>query len=188
MEMKSRGSSKPSFETIVAARAKGSLPHYQPGSVKLTRNQPLLIDWGAIWKGYHGDMTRTLCWGSWPRKLASVYAIVLEAHQLAAGQLRAGMSTFEIDKIARDHITAAGYGERFGHGLGHGIGLDIHENPCLSHMAEPVALEPGHVVTIEPGVYLPGVGGVRIENDYVVTTSGAKCLCTMPKDLDWATR
>jgi Xaa-Pro aminopeptidase len=188
MEMKARGSSKPSFESIVAARSKGSLPHYRPGTVLLSRNQPLLIDWGAIWNGYHGDMTRTLCWGKWPRKLADVYRVVLEAHQRAASALRAGRTTVEIDKIARDLIAEAGYGDRFGHGLGHGIGLDIHENPRLTHMADPAPLEAGHVVTIEPGVYLPGVGGVRIENDYLVTDTGAKCLCTMPKDLDWATR
>lgn len=187
-EMKARGSAKPSFETIVAARNKGSLPHYRPGSVKLSRNQPLLIDWGATWQGYHGDMTRTMCWGRWPKKLAEVYRVVHEAHEMAASQLRAGKTTLEIDKVARDHITAAGYGERFGHGLGHGIGLEVHENPRLTHMLEPSPLEAGHVVTIEPGVYLPGVGGVRIENDYLVTEGGAECLCTLRKDMEWATR
>lgn len=187
-EMKMRGSARPSFETIVAARAKGSLPHYRPGNIKLTRNQPLLIDWGATWAGYHGDMTRTFCFGNWPRKIAKIYAIVHEAHQVAAAALAPGKTTFEIDKLARDHIAAAGFGEYFGHGLGHGIGLDIHEDPRLSHMTEGVTLQPGHVVTIEPGIYLPGVGGVRLENDYLVTTTGCMNLCSLPMGFDWATR
>ncbi|MGD9691036.1 MAG: M24 family metallopeptidase [Phycisphaerales bacterium] len=187
-EMKTRGSSKPSFETIVAARAKGSLPHYRPGSVTLTRNQPLLVDWGAIHAGYHGDMTRVFCWGRWPARLRDAYTIVLEAHDLAAQALRAGALTTDVDAAARDHIKAAGLGDYFGHGVGHGIGLDIHEDPRVSHMARATPLVAGNVVTIEPGVYLPGVGGIRLENDYLVTEKGSENLCTLPLSLDWATR
>lgn len=186
--MKSGGSPKPGFETIIAARANGSHPHYRPGPAKLSRNQALLVDWGATYAGYHGDMTRVFCWGKWPAKLARVYAIVLEAHEAAAAALKPGVSTREIDGIARGVITDAGFGEHFGHGLGHGIGLDGHEEPRLSHMAAGTALQPGHVVTIEPGIYLPGVGGIRIEDDYLITPGGAENLCSMPKDLAWATR
>lgn len=186
-EMKGRGSSKPSFDTIIAARANGSMAHYRPGTTKLAANQPVLIDWGAIWDGYHSDMTRTFSLGKWPRQIAEIYAIVLDAHQKAAAALAPGKSTSEIDRIAREHIAAAGYGDRFGHGLGHGIGLQTHEEPRLSHMLTGTRLEPGHVVTIEPGIYLPGVGGVRLENDYVITPEGAQNLCTLPMTLEWAT-
>jgi Xaa-Pro aminopeptidase len=186
--MKCRGSPKPGFETIIAARANGSHPHYRPGPQKLGRNQGLLIDWGATYAGYHGDMTRVVCWGKWPKQLAEIYAIVLEAHEAAAAALRPGALTREIDKIARDIITGAGYGEQYGHGLGHGIGLDGHEEPRLSHMMAGTPLEPGHMVTVEPGIYLPGVGGVRIEDDYLITARGSENLCSLPRSLKWATR
>jgi Xaa-Pro aminopeptidase len=186
-EMKLRGASAPSFQTIVAARANGSLPHHRPGAVVLAANQPVLIDWGATRMGYRGDMTRTLTLGRWPVKIKEIYKIVLDAHLLAAAALAPGKSTHEIDAVARDHIARAGHGPRFGHGLGHGIGLNGHEDPRLNRMSPPATLQPGHVVTIEPGIYLPGVGGVRIEDDYVVTPRGADNLCSLPKDLAWAT-
>lgn len=187
-EMKTRGSSAPSFETIVAAGAMGSRPHYRPGTNKLKRGMPLLIDWGATNRGYHGDMTRCFAFGKWPAKLAEVYKVVLEAHQLAAAALAPGKTGRQIDSIARDHIAKAGYGAQFAHSLGHGIGLNIHEAPRLAQAGEPDVLKPGHVVTVEPGVYLPGVGGIRIEDNYHITTRGAECLCSLPKSLEWATR
>lgn len=186
-EMKNRGSSKPSFETIIAARANGSMAHYRPGSAKLAANQPVLIDWGAIWQGYHSDMTRTFTLGKWPKQIAEIYQIVLEAHQRAAAAIAPGKSTSEIDKIARDVISEAGFGENFGHGLGHGIGLQTHEEPRLSHMLAGTRLEVGHVCTVEPGIYLPGVGGVRLENDYVVQENGSQNLCSLPMTMEWAT-
>lgn len=186
-EMKNRGSSKPSFETIVAARANGSMAHYRPGSTRLAANQPVLIDWGAIWQGYHSDMTRTFALGKWPKQIAEIYAIVLEAHQRAAAAIAPGKSTSEIDKIARDFITEAGFGENFGHGLGHGIGLQTHEEPRLTHMLAGTRLEVGHVCTVEPGIYLPGIGGVRLENDYVVQENGSQNLCSLPMTMEWAT-
>lgn len=186
-EMKVRGSSEPGFQTIVAARANGSLPHYRPGKVKLAKGKAVLIDWGAVYQGYHGDMTRTFALGKWPKKLKEVYKIVLDAQETAAAALGPGRSTHEIDRIARDHITRHGYGEQFGHGLGHGMGMNGHEDPRLNPMSPDAVLEPGHVVTVEPGIYLPGVGGVRIEDNYVITERGAKCLCSLPKDLKWAT-
>ena len=186
-EMKARGASGPSFDTIIAARANGSMAHYRPGTTKLAANQALLIDWGAIYRGYHADMTRTFAFGRWPKAIADIYAIVLEAHQRAAAALAPGKSTSEIDRLARDHIAQAGFGDNFGHGLGHGIGLQTHEEPRLSHMTAGSRLEVGHVVTIEPGIYLPGVGGVRLENDYVITDTGAENLASLPMTLEWAT-
>ncbi len=185
--MKVRGSSAPAFETIVGANANGSLPHYRPHPVKLKKNQPLLIDWGAVYQGYRGDMTRTFCMGKWPAKIEEIYKIVLDAHKLAAAGLKAGATTRAVDAIARDYITKYGYGELFGHGLGHGLGLKTHEEPSVSHRAPEVTLESGMVVTIEPGIYIAGIGGVRIEDDYVVTDTGSENLCSMPKDLKWAT-
>lgn len=186
-EMKSRGSREPGFNSIIAARAKGSLPHYHPGRITLAANQPLLIDWGATYRGYHGDMTRTFALGRWPAKVREVYEIVLEAHERAAQALAPGVSSRDVDAAARRHITDAGYGDRFGHGLGHGLGLQGHDEPSLSHIAPPVELKPGMVVTIEPGIYLPGIGGVRIEDDYLITPTGRENLCSLPKDLAWAT-
>lgn len=187
-EMKSRGSSEPSFETIIAAGANGSLPHYRPGDARLSRGGVLLVDWGAMVGGYHSDMTRTVCFGKWPAKIREIYSICLEAHAASASLLRAGRSNREVDRAARDIIARAGYGDRFGHGLGHGIGLDIHEGPRLSQAADEAPLRAGQVVTIEPGIYLPGIGGVRLENDYLVTKSGSECLASLPMDLGWATR
>jgi Xaa-Pro aminopeptidase len=187
-EMKTRGSSQPGFQSIIAAKTNGSLPHYRPSpKVKIARNQPLLIDWGAIWLGYHGDMTRTFALGKWPAKVREIYEIVLDAQMMAADALAPGKSTRDIDAIARDHITRYGYGEAFGHGLGHGLGLNGHEDPRLTHMLPASELKVGQVVTVEPGIYLPGVGGVRIEDDYLITPDGAKNLCSLPKTLSWAT-
>jgi Xaa-Pro aminopeptidase len=186
-EMKTRGSSAPGFQTIVAAQPNGSFPHYRPGSKKTAANKTLLIDWGAIFQGYHSDMTRVYAFNSWPRKIAEIYAIALEAKELAADALRPGATSLEIDTIARSYITRHGYGEYFGHGLGHGIGFNGHEDPRMTHMASPTVLMPGHVITIEPGIYLPGVGGVRIEDDYVITQRGATNLCSLPQSMEECT-
>ncbi len=187
MEMKSRGSSKPGFESIIAAKANGSLPHYRPSSaVKVTKGQPLLVDWGSTYQGYQGDMTRTFAIGAWPKKVKEIYEIVLDAQQKAAAALAPGKTTHEIDAIARDIITDAGYGEQFGHGLGHGLGLS-KEPPYLNPLYPDMKLEIGHVCTVEPGIYLPGIGGVRIEDQYVITEKGARNFCSLPKDLEWST-
>lgn len=192
-EMKRRGSSEPGFQTIVASGPASSLPHYRPGSKKIAAGKPLLIDWGAVHRGYHSDMTRVFCFagsgGKWPAKIAEIYGVVLEAHELAAKAIAPGKTSTEIDAIARGHIAQAGFAECFGHGLGHGIGLDAHEEPRLSNMLGRTRLEAGMVVTIEPGIYLPGVGGVRLEDDYAVTSEkggGAVRLSSMPKDMGWA--
>lgn len=185
-EMRRRGADGLSFETIVAAKANGSKPHYRAGSVKTAKGQPLLIDWGARVDGYCADMTRTFSIGSWSRKMREVYELVLEAHLAAIDAAKPGMTCAELDGVARRIITDAGYGAQFGHGLGHGIGLDIHEGPRVMATNKTV-LEPGMVITIEPGVYLPGVGGVRIEDDILLTDRGARNLCSLPKTLEWAT-
>lgn len=186
-EMKSRGSSEPGFQTIVAAGPNSSLPHYRPGPKKLAAGKPVLIDWGAVYRGYHSDMTRTFTLGKWPAKVREIYQIVLEAQLAAAAALAPGKSSVDIDEVARKHITKHGYGDFFGHGLGHGIGLNGHEEPRLTNMLAPTKLVPGMVVTVEPGIYLPGVGGVRIEDDYVITEDGADNLCSLPKDIEWST-
>ncbi len=188
-EMKARGSDTPSFETIVGAGASSSRPHYTPGAPKVRAGALLLIDWGATHKGYHGDMTRTFAIGKWPAKLREIYQIVLDAHLAAAAALGAGVHCRHTDAVARKVIVDAGYGEEFGHGLGHGIGYNVHEAPAMGPKSPKGArLEAGNVVTIEPGIYLPGVGGVRIEDDYLVTRRGSTNLCSLPKDILWATR
>lgn len=186
-EMKRRGSSEPGFQSIVAAGAVSSLPHYRPQNRKITAGKPLLIDWGAVYQGYHSDMTRTFSMGKWPAKIAEIFKVVLEAQLMSAAALAPGMMTTEIDAIARKHIAKAGYAEFFGHGLGHGLGLNGHEEPRLTNMLAGVKLEVGMVVTIEPGIYLPGEGGVRIEDDYAITEKGAVNLCSMKKTLEWGT-
>jgi Xaa-Pro aminopeptidase len=188
MEMKVRGSSQPGFESIIAAQANGSLPHYRPSAkVKLKAGWPLLIDWGAIYQGYHSDMTRTFTLGTWSPKMREIYTIVREAFLAAASVAGPGKTTRDVDAAAREVIKAAGYGDRFGHGTGHGIGFNAHEAPSVSHMAAPTALRPGMIITIEPGIYLPGVGGVRIEDDFLITPKGCENLCSLPTDLSWAT-
>lgn len=186
-EMKSRGSAEPGFKTIIAAKANGSFPHYRPGRDKLAANKTVLIDWGAVVDGYHGDMTRTFTLGKWPPKLREIYEIVLDAQQSAAAVLAPGKHTHAVDAIARAHITKHGYGEHFGHGLGHGMGLQGHEEPRLNPLTPDDTLREGDVVTVEPGIYVPGLGGVRIEDDYLITAKGATNLCTMPKTLKWST-
>lgn len=185
-EARVRGAEGMSFGTIVAAGANGSRPHYRAAGAKAARGRPLLIDWGCILGGYCSDMTRTFSLGSWPAKMREIYEITLEAHLAGIAAVRPGATCAEVDRAARSIIEKAGYGDRFGHGLGHGIGLDIHEAPRLFKSVSR-RLEPGMVVTIEPGIYLPGVGGVRIEDDILVTSKGGRNLCSLPKDIHWAT-
>jgi len=174
-----------SFPTIVAVGANASLPHAVPGRTRIKPGKPILIDCGVKAKGYCSDLTRVVCLGPMPRKMENIYRIVLEAQQAAIDAVAPGKTMKEIDRVARDIITAAGYGEQFGHSLGHGIGLEIHEQPTLSQRAEG-ELQPQQVVTVEPGIYLPGVGGVRIEDDVLVTDKGHRTLSTLPKDLESA--
>jgi Xaa-Pro aminopeptidase len=184
MELRSRGASDSSFPVIVASGANSSLPHYRPGDAVVKRDEPLLIDWGAIYRGYCSDLTRTLMIGRVSPLMKKIYNIVLEAQMAAIEFLRPGVTTREADRVARDVIEKAGYGEQFGHGLGHGIGLQIHELPALRKIGEEDELRPGMIVTVEPGIYLPGEGGVRIEDDVLITHSGREVLSNLDKSFE----
>ena len=181
-EMRLRGASGPSFPSIVASGAHGALPHAQPRDVEIARDTLVTIDIGAVLDGYCSDCTRTWATGTVSDELAEVYALVLRAQVTALDAVRPGPAGREVDAVARDLITAAGHGEHFGHGLGHGVGLVPHEAPRLARTAEG-RLVAGHVVTVEPGVYLPGVGGVRIEDLVVVTEDGNDVLSMTTKEL-----
>ncbi len=181
-EMRMRGASGPSFPSIVASAEHGALPHAQPRDVPIAPDTLVTIDIGAVLDGYCSDCTRTWATGSLSEPLAEAYALVLRAQVTALDAVRPGPTGRELDAIARDVITAAGHGEHFGHGLGHGVGLVTHEAPRLAQSAEE-RLVPGNVVTVEPGVYLPGIGGVRIEDLVVVTEDGRDVLSSTTKEL-----
>ncbi|HWB22382.1 MAG TPA: Xaa-Pro peptidase family protein [Gaiellaceae bacterium] len=176
------GTDEFSFETAIAAGPNGALPHAAPGDHTIALGTLVVADWGARLGGYCSDCTRTLSTGEPPKELERIYEVCLEAQLAAVAGIRPGMTGAEADRIARDVIEEAGYGERFGHGLGHGVGVAIHEAPRLSTESSDV-LEVGNVVTIEPGIYLPGLGGVRIEDLAVVTETGVELLTSFPKDL-----
>jgi Xaa-Pro aminopeptidase len=178
------GGSGSSFSPIIAAGANSSVIHYGTGRAPIEEGV-LLIDWGARVDWHCGDLTRTFAVGSMPREIREVYGIVLEAQQAAVAAAAPGRLCSEIDAVARHIIAAAGYGERFGHGLGHGLGIDVHEDPYFNDLST-VRLEPGMVMTVEPGIYLPGVGGVRIEDDIVITDRGCRVLSSYPRDHDSA--
>lgn len=174
----------PSFPSIVASGPNASVPHAVPSERRIGEGEPLKIDIGARASGYCSDMTRTVCLGV-PRdqRLVELHEIVLEAQETAERQIRPGMTGREADALARDVITGAGYGDAFLHSLGHGIGLEVHEPPWLSQSRGDEVLRPGMVFSIEPGVYLPGWGGVRIEDLVCLEESGARVLCHSPKSL-----
>lgn len=170
-----------SFPPIVAVGDRAALPHYRPQRIPLSEAGLLLVDWGALtFSGYHSDLTRTLFTGPPTRKFEKVYQTVLKAQERAIRAIRPGQTCRVVDQKARGYIAEAGFEKYFGHGLGHGIGLEIHEAPRLSPTSETV-LQPGMIVTVEPGIYLPGQGGVRIEDDVLVTSDGCEVLSTTPK-------
>ncbi|QDU82706.1 putative peptidase [Polystyrenella longa] len=182
--MRRFGAKGASFEIIVAVGTRAALPHARPTTRKLGEAGFVLIDWGATNQaGYNSDLTRVLWTGRLTPKLTKIYNVTLEAQQKAIEAIRPGISCRELDNIARSSIEKAGYGKKFGHGLGHGIGLDIHEAPRVGPSSETV-LEPGMVITVEPGIYLPEWGGVRIEDDVLVTKEGYEVLTSVPKDLE----
>jgi Xaa-Pro aminopeptidase len=171
-----------SFDAIVAAGPHGALPHARPRAVEIGAGELVVIDWGAELDGYCSDCTRTLATGNLGEPAREAYELVREAQLAGLAALRAGVSGRDADAAARTVIDDAGYGERFGHGLGHGVGMEIHEAPRLSKRSDAV-LRSGNVVTVEPGVYLPGQFGVRIEDLVVVTESGCEILTSVPKEL-----
>ena len=172
----------PSFPAIVAAGPNGALPHAEPGEREIGRGELVVFDMGAKLDGYCSDGTRTFAAGELGEKARGVYEVVREAQAAALAAVGAGVTGEAVDGVAREVIDAAGFGELFGHGLGHGVGLEVHEAPRLSQRSEDV-LEPGEVVTVEPGVYIPGELGVRIEDLVVVTADGSRSLSGLPKQL-----
>jgi Xaa-Pro aminopeptidase len=180
-EMRVRGAEGPAFASIVAAAENGALPHATPRDVAIPGDALVTLDIGARVDGYCSDCTRTWATGSLDDDLSELYDTVLHAQRTALSAVRPGPEGREIDAIARDIITAAGHGDHFGHGLGHGVGLDVHEAPRLARTAEG-RLEAGHVVTVEPGIYLPGRGGARIEDLVVVIPDGHEVISGTTKE------
>jgi len=180
--MRELGAEDPSFPAIVAAGENSALPHHESSDREIGAGEMLLIDMGAIVDGYCSDGTRTVATGKLDEEAREVYEVVRSAQAKALDAIRVGVSGPETDAVARDAIIAAGHGDEFGHGLGHGVGIQVHEAPRLSKRSEDT-LEPGDVVTVEPGVYLPGRFGVRIEDLVTVTDNGCRNLSSVPKEL-----
>ena len=180
-EMRRRGSD-PSFPSIVAGGANGALPHARPGEDPIASDTLVVVDLGCVVDGYCSDCTRTFATGPLPDELKEAYEVCLEAQLAALDAVRPGAVGRDVDAVARGRISAAGFGEAFGHGLGHGVGLDIHEAPSVA-VTSTDTLAAGHVVTVEPGVYLPEHGGVRIEDSVVVTDTGCRPLTHTSKEL-----
>jgi Xaa-Pro aminopeptidase len=174
------GADRPGFPVIVAAGPHGARPHHDPSDRPIEEAEPVVIDMGAMVGGYSADLTRTICLGDPPPAYTDRYNTVLSAQRRALTEIRAAMSGREADAVAREPLSAAGLGDQFLHGLGHGVGLNIHEFPSLGKSSDDI-LEPGHVVTIEPGVYFEGWGGIRIEDLCVVTSTGLDVLSAAPK-------
>lgn len=180
--MRKGGAEGISFDVIVASGGRSALPHGRASDKLLKMGDPVVIDFGARYKGYHSDETVTLFIGKASERLARIYQTVKEAHDRAIDAVRPGIRFSDIDKAARGVIEKAGYGKNFGHGTGHGVGLNVHEGPSISPNSKGVA-EEGMVFTIEPGIYMPKVGGVRIEDMVVVTKEGCRVLTKIPKEM-----
>ncbi len=180
--MRKAGATVVSFDPIVASGPRGALPHARPGNRVLQHGDFVVLDFGCVYNGYCSDMTRTIVVGEPTEKHLLIYDLVLKAQQTSLAEVQPGATGIEVDKIARDIIEDGGYGRYFGHGLGHGVGLEVHEEPRLSKLGQ-TKLQPGMVVTVEPGIYLPGWGGVRIEDLVVVTDDGSECLSSSFKEL-----
>lgn len=180
--MRKLGASANSFDPIIASGVNGALPHARPTDKPIQRGELLTMDFGCIYEGYCSDMTRTIAIGQINEKQKEIYDVVLKAHLESLAALKPGMTGKQLDTIARDIIKDAGYGEYFGHSLGHSVGLEVHESPSLSQLGL-TALEEGMLATIEPGIYIEGIGGVRIEDLAVVTANGSESLVTSEKKL-----
>ncbi|MCU1395674.1 MAG: Xaa-Pro aminopeptidase [Ilumatobacteraceae bacterium] len=179
--MRQHGADGPSFDTIVAAGANAALPHHHPDETRIVEGMTVVIDFGALFDGYHSDMTRTFTMGDPTSLQQEVYGVVLEAQRAGVRSVAPGAGGRALDGVCRDHITAAGWGDWFTHGTGHGVGLQIHESPWLTQSYDDT-LRVADVVTVEPGVYRGDFGGVRIEDMVVVTTDGCLPLTKTPKD------
>ncbi|MGH9090611.1 MAG: M24 family metallopeptidase, partial [Acidimicrobiales bacterium] len=181
--MRRGGAEGTAFETIVAAGPNSAKPHHRPGDRPVRPGDPVVVDFGATFEGYRSDMTRTFSVGGEPAgELARVFEVVRASQASGVAAVHPGAGAKEVDDACRQVIAEAGWAEAFEHGTGHGVGLDIHEAPTVSPLGTAI-LSPGVVVTVEPGVYLPGVGGVRIEDTLVVTDDGSRALTTFTKDV-----
>jgi Xaa-Pro aminopeptidase len=181
--MRERGAEESAFETIVASGENSAKPHARPGPRVIGAGDPVVVDFGAVFDGYRSDMTRTFCVGGPPTgALARVFEVVATSQRLGVESVQAGIEAGAVDLTCRESIAEAGWAEYFEHGTGHGVGLDIHEQPSVGPGSAAI-LVPGTVVTVEPGVYLPGTGGVRIEDTLVVTDDGSRPLTQFPKEV-----
>jgi Xaa-Pro aminopeptidase len=184
--LREAGYERPAFDTIVASGPNSALPHYRAGNRVLARGDLVVLDFGGVLDGYCSDLTRTVAVGTPDAEARRVYAAVLDAQQAAIAAVRPGLEASSVDAAARTVLDDRGLGEAFGHGTGHGLGLDVHEQPRISRPRPDlpaVVLQPGMVFTIEPGAYLAGWGGVRIEDDVLVTDDGCEVLTQSPRDL-----
>ncbi|ANU12947.1 Xaa-Pro dipeptidase [Planococcus halocryophilus] len=180
--MRKQGATSSSFDIIVASGLRSALPHGVATDKVIEKGDMITLDFGALYNGYISDITRTVAVGEPSEQMKEIYDIVLKAQELGVEKIGPGMSGIEADAIARDYIKSKGYGEAFGHSTGHGIGLEVHESPGLSSKSQTI-LEPGMAVTVEPGIYLQGIGGVRIEDDILITESGNERLTNSTKEL-----
>lgn len=180
--MRKAGATSSSFDIIVASGYRSALPHGVASDKVIAKGDFVTLDFGAYYKGYISDITRTLAVGEPDEKLKEIYQIVLQAQLRGIEGIKPGMSGKEADALTRDYITEKGYGDYFGHSTGHGIGLEVHEGPALSVKSD-IILEPGMVVTVEPGIYIPGLGGVRIEDDTLITKDHNELLTHSTKEL-----
>ncbi len=179
--MRKEGAVSSSFDTIVASGYRSAMPHGVASEKEIQSGELVTLDYGALYNGYCSDITRTVAVGEVSDELRKIYDIVFEANLRGVKEIKPGMTGKEADGIPRDYITEKGYGEKFGHSTGHGLGMEVHEAPSLSYRSDQ-KLQPGMVVTVEPGIYVPGLGGCRIEDDIVITESGNERLTWVTKE------
>jgi Xaa-Pro aminopeptidase len=180
--MRKNGAISSSFDIIVASGYRSALPHGVASDKVIEKGDFVTLDFGAYYKGYCSDITRTFAVGEPSDELKKIYSTVLKAQLRGMNGIKPGMTGKEADALTRDYIKEQGYGEYFGHSTGHGLGMEVHEGPALSFRSD-TALEQGMVVTVEPGIYVAGLGGVRIEDDIVITETGNESLTHSPKEL-----
>ena len=179
--MRTLGSERPAFQTIIASGVRGSLPHGVASDKVIARGELVTMDFGAVCAGYHSDITRTICVGRADARQREIYDAVLSAQMRALAALRPGVTGIEVDRIARDSLAEKNFEQYFGHGLGHSLGLEIHEEPRLSKTGKHI-MQPNMLITDEPGVYIPGWGGIRIEDTVLITADGSEPLTRAPKE------
>lgn len=177
------GATKPSFESIIASGIRSSMPHGKASEKLIEDNEIITCDFGCVYQGFCSDMTRTFAFGKIDQKLVEIHSIVKEAQIQGIKAIKPGIKIGDIDKICRDYISLKGFGEYFNHGTGHGLGIEIHEAPWVVKNSQTI-LKPGMVITVEPGIYIPAFGGVRIEDDILVTEQGYEILTKSSREID----